>query len=161
MRPWSTSETVVTEIGGCRLSLLAARLAETRRYAHHVVIEILDLNFARPATPRGRDRLCQTPEPMSSLISSVAWYAHLRTLLRKCSHSTICRVRRGVSVQHPTKYVLDDQELERVSALARVELEDARKELEAAHIASQSMGKGAEGDEADDLDEDDESAWVE
>ena len=73
----------------------------------------------------------------------------------------ICRVRRGVAVQHPTKYVLDDQELERVSALARVELEDARKELEAAHIASQSMGKGAEGDEADDLDEDDESAWVE
>ena len=98
---------------------------------------------------------------MSSLISSVAWYARLRTLLTKCSHSTIPRVRRGVSVQHPTKYVLDDQELERVSALARVELEDARKELEAAHIASQSMGKGAEGDEADDLDEDDESAWVE
>ena len=71
------------------------------------------------------------------------------------------RVRRGVAAQHPQKYVLDDQELERVSALARIELEDARKELEKAHNAAQSMGKGAEGDEADDADEDDESAWVE
>ncbi|TBU33419.1 transducin family protein/WD-40 repeat family protein [Dichomitus squalens] len=79
---------------------------------------------------------------MNSLISSVAW------------------VRRGVASQHPKKYVLDDQELERVSALARIELEDARKELEKAHKVAQSMGKGAEGDEADDADEDDESAWV-
>ncbi|KAH9847491.1 WD40 repeat-like protein [Lenzites betulinus] len=80
---------------------------------------------------------------MSSLISSAAW------------------VRRGVAARHPTKYTLDDQELERVSALARVELEDARKELEQAHKAAISMGKGAEGDEADDdVDEDDESAWV-
>ena len=69
-------------------------------------------------------------------------------------------MRRGVAAQHPTKYVLDDQELERVSALARIELEDARKELEKAHKAAQAMGKGAEGDEADDAD-DDESAWVE
>ncbi|KAI8980019.1 transducin family protein/WD-40 repeat family protein [Trametes punicea] len=79
---------------------------------------------------------------MSSLISSVAW------------------VRRGVAARHPTKYVLDDQELERVSALARIELEDARKELELAHKAAQSMGKGAEGEEADNADEEDESAWV-
>ena len=69
-------------------------------------------------------------------------------------------MRRGVAAQHPTKYVLDDQELERVSALARIELEDARKELEKAHKAAQAMGKGAEGEEADDAD-DDESAWVE
>ncbi|KAI0671876.1 WD40 repeat-like protein [Trametes maxima] len=77
---------------------------------------------------------------MSALISSAAW------------------VRRGVTAQHPTKYVLDDQELERVSALARVELEDARKELELAHKAAQSMGKGAEGEEADDTTDDD--GWV-
>ncbi|KAG6910832.1 hypothetical protein DXG01_007147 [Tephrocybe rancida] len=80
---------------------------------------------------------------MSSLISAVAW------------------VRRGVSVQHPQKYVLDDKELERVSALARIELEDARIELERAHEAAKSMGKGAEGDEADDQgDEEDEANWV-
>ncbi|RDB25746.1 putative WD repeat-containing protein C17D11.16 [Hypsizygus marmoreus] len=80
---------------------------------------------------------------MSSLISSVAW------------------VRRGVSARHPQKYVLDDKELERVSALARIELEDARVELERAHEAAKSMGRGAEGDEADDPgDEDDEENWV-
>ena len=78
-----------------------------------------------------------------------------------CLVDTRIRVRRGVASQHPKKYVLDDQELERVSAIARIELEDARKELEKAHKAAQSMGKGAEGDEADDADEDDESAWVE
>ena len=81
---------------------------------------------------------------MSSLISAVAW------------------VRRGVAVQHPQKYVLDDQELERVSALARIELEDARLELERAHEAANMMGKGAEGEEGDDRgDEDDEADWVE
>ncbi|KAG5646949.1 hypothetical protein DXG03_001672 [Asterophora parasitica] len=80
---------------------------------------------------------------MSSLISAVAW------------------VRRGVSEQHPQKYVLDDKELQRVSALARIELEDARVELERAHEAAQSMGRGAEGDEADDQGEgDDEENWV-
>ncbi|PPQ68646.1 hypothetical protein CVT26_002930 [Gymnopilus dilepis] len=79
---------------------------------------------------------------MSSLISAVSW------------------VRRGVAAQHPQKYVLDDKELERVSALARIELEDAKIELERAHLAAQEMGKGAEGEEADDnADDDDEENW--
>lgn len=72
-----------------------------------------------------------------------------------------CRVRRGASARHPSKYVLDDQELERVSALARIELEDARVELERAHKAANQMGKGAEGEEADDIAEEDEEGWVE
>lgn len=80
---------------------------------------------------------------MSSLISCVSW------------------VRRGVSLQHPSKYVLDDKELERVSALARIELEDARTELGRAHEAAKSMGRGAEGDEADDGGDDGEGDWVE
>ncbi|KAF9448666.1 WD40 repeat-like protein [Macrolepiota fuliginosa MF-IS2] len=70
---------------------------------------------------------------MSNLISAVAW------------------VKRGVAIQHPQKYILDDNELQRVSALARIELEDARVEMERAHKAAQEMGKGAEGDEADDI----------
>jgi hypothetical protein len=78
---------------------------------------------------------------MSSLISAVAW------------------VRKGVSAQHPHKYVLDDKELERVSALARIELEDARVELERAHEAAKTMGRGGEGEEADD--QEDEDNWVE
>jgi periodic tryptophan protein 1 len=86
---------------------------------------------------------------MSNLISAVSW------------------VRRGVTAQHPEKYVLDDKELERVSALAKIELEDARVELERAHLAAQSMGKAAEGEEADDhgvddVGEDDNDVnWVE
>ncbi|KAE9401514.1 WD40 repeat-like protein [Gymnopus androsaceus JB14] len=74
---------------------------------------------------------------MSSLISAVSW------------------VRRGVAVQNPAKYVLDDKELERVSALARIELEDAQVELKRAHEAAQTMGQG---DDAD-ADEDEEN-WV-
>lgn len=66
-----------------------------------------------------------------------------------------------MAAQQPIKYLLDEQELERVSAIARIEVEDARIELEKAHKAAQSMGKGAEADEADDVDEDDEGAWVE
>jgi len=78
---------------------------------------------------------------MSSLISCVSW------------------VRRGVAAHNPEKYVLDDGELQRVSALARIELEDAKKELARAHNAAQSMGRGAEGEEADDVDGD-EDEWV-
>ncbi|CCM03608.1 uncharacterized protein FIBRA_05746 [Fibroporia radiculosa] len=80
---------------------------------------------------------------MSNLVSCVAW------------------VKRGVAAQIPEKYELDDGELQRVSALARIEVEDARKELEWAHRAAGMMGKGAEGEEADDADEDDdENSWV-
>lgn len=79
---------------------------------------------------------------MASLISAVSW------------------VRRGVSTQYPTKYVLDDQELERVSALARIELEDARVELERAHEAAKSMDRG-EDDAEDSADDDDADNWVE
>ncbi|KAJ7675684.1 WD40-repeat-containing domain protein [Mycena polygramma] len=81
---------------------------------------------------------------MSSLISAVSW------------------VRRGVAAQHPNKYVLDDKELERVSALSRIQLEDARVELARAHEAAKSMGLGAEGEEADDVAEEDgnEDDWV-
>ncbi|KIY43893.1 transducin family protein/WD-40 repeat family protein [Fistulina hepatica ATCC 64428] len=69
---------------------------------------------------------------MSSLISSVAW------------------VRRGVPARHPQKYILDDDELARVSALARIELEDARTELARAHEAAQAMSRGAEEEGVDD-----------
>lgn len=62
-----------------------------------------------------------------------------------------------MAAQDPSKYVLDDKELERVSALARIELEDAKLELERAHEAAKLMGKGAESEEA----EDDEDDWVE
>ena len=70
------------------------------------------------------------------------------------------RVKRGVAAQHPDKYVLDEKELGRVSTLARIELEDARKDLERAHKAAMKMGKGAEEEEDRDEDQDDQE-WVE
>lgn len=82
---------------------------------------------------------------MSNLISAVTW------------------VKRGIALQHPQKYVLDDNELQRVSALARIELEDARIEMERAHKAALEMGKGAEDDddEGDDVVIDGDEAVVE
>jgi periodic tryptophan protein 1 len=68
---------------------------------------------------------------MSNLISAVAW------------------VRRGIAVQHPAKYVLDDDELVRISSLAHIELEDARVELERAQKAAQAIEKRREEDEAE------------
>lgn len=52
-----------------------------------------------------------------------------------------------MAIQHPVKYNLDEQELERISSLARIELEDARAELARATEAAESMGKGDEEDE--------------
>lgn len=80
---------------------------------------------------------------MSNLISAVSW------------------VKRGVATRNPKKYVLDDKELQRVSALAKIELEDARVELERAHQAAQSMGKGEDGEEPDDQGSDDDGNWAE
>ena len=88
---------------------------------------------------------------------------NITKLYRKGCSSSI-RVKRGVAAQDPSKYVLDDKELERVSALARIELEDAKLELERAHEAAKLMGKGAEAEEADDGDEVEdevEDDWVE
>ena len=89
---------------------------------------------------------------MSNLISAVAW------------------VKRGVAAQQPLKYVLDDNELQRVSALARIQIEDARVEVERAHKAAQEMGQGTEDDEVsivgqnsqeEEEEDDDDANWVE
>ena len=77
----------------------------------------------------------------------------------RSTHQHDCRVKRGVSAQHPNKYVLDDKELERVAELAHIELEDARTELMRAHAAAQSMGQEPELDNVED--DDSESGWVE
>ncbi|KAJ8519064.1 hypothetical protein ONZ45_g3969 [Pleurotus djamor] len=80
---------------------------------------------------------------MNNLISAVSW------------------VRKGAAAQHPAKYVLDDKELERVSTLARIELEDAKVELERAHEAAKIMSKRDDEDEGDVVDDDgDDDAWV-
>ncbi|KAJ5721514.1 uncharacterized protein N7483_009448 [Penicillium malachiteum] len=51
---------------------------------------------------------------MSSMITTTAW------------------VRRGVAAQFPTKYEIDEKEMDRISKLARMQLEDAQEDLSAA-----------------------------
>lgn len=51
---------------------------------------------------------------MSSMITTTAW------------------VRRGVAAQFPTKYEIDEDEMNRISKLARMQLEDAQEDLSAA-----------------------------
>jgi periodic tryptophan protein 1 len=67
-------------------------------------------------------------------------------------------VRRGVAAPSPSKYVLDEKELQRIARIARIELQDARVELKRARKAAEGMGQEFKGD---DMDEDDEEGWVE
>lgn len=76
---------------------------------------------------------------MTGLISCATWVA------------------RGVAEQNPKTYDLDEKELERVSALARINLEDARAELAQATAAAETF-KGGGSDAGADGDEDE---WVE
>lgn len=70
---------------------------------------------------------------MSSMITTSAW------------------VRRGVAAQFPTKYEIDEKEMNRISKLARMQLEDARDELSAA------QGNGESADKDDDAMEEDDA----
>ncbi|ORY50201.1 WD40-repeat-containing domain protein [Leucosporidium creatinivorum] len=74
---------------------------------------------------------------MTSLISAVGW------------------IPRGAAAAHPTKYTVDEAELERVGALARIRLEDAQMELELAR-AEEGDGMGDEGDEEAEREQEDE-----
>ncbi|KAL4780825.1 WD40-repeat-containing domain protein [Aspergillus varians] len=72
---------------------------------------------------------------MSSMITTSAW------------------VRRGVAAQFPTKYEIDEKEMDRISKLARMQLEDAREDLSAAQDNEDSEDK----EEDDAMEEDDEA----
>ncbi|GAA5862109.1 hypothetical protein JCM8547_007742 [Rhodosporidiobolus lusitaniae] len=74
---------------------------------------------------------------MTSLISSTIW------------------VPRGVAAQHPTKYAVDEAELERVQGLARGQLDAAKIELELARLV-EGDAAGEEGEDAEEGWEDDE-----
>ncbi|GAA5953983.1 hypothetical protein JCM3765_000714 [Sporobolomyces pararoseus] len=70
---------------------------------------------------------------MTSLISSLSW------------------IPRGAAAQNPSKYTVDQQELERIGELAKGQLEGAKIELELAQLIA-----GDEGDQEDENDEDEE-----
>lgn len=73
---------------------------------------------------------------MATLVSALAW------------------VKRGAAAENPKKYSADEKELERVSELARVQLEDAKLDLEKAEKVAKEMGVGME-------EEDHEEDWEE
>jgi periodic tryptophan protein 1 len=62
---------------------------------------------------------------MSSMITTTTW------------------VKRGVAAQFPTKYEIDEAEMGRISKLARMQLEDAQDDMNAAQ-----EGSGNDGDDA-------------
>lgn len=68
--------------------------------------------------------------------------------------TTTAWVRRGVAAQFPTKYEIDEEEMGRISKLARMQLEDAQEDLNAAQEGQ------AEEDTAMDEDEDDKNGGV-
>jgi periodic tryptophan protein 1 len=57
-------------------------------------------------------------------------------------------VRRGVAAQFPTKYEIDEDEINRISELARMQLEDAKGDLKAAERDDQNEDNN--GDAMDD-----------
>jgi periodic tryptophan protein 1 len=70
---------------------------------------------------------------MTSMITSTTW------------------VRRGVAAQFPTKYEIDEDEINRISELARIQLEDAKGDLKAAERDDQEDDNN--GDAMDDGEE--------
>jgi len=76
---------------------------------------------------------------MSSMITTTTW------------------VRRGVAAQFPTKYEIDEEEMERISKLARMQLEEAQGGLKAAREEAEKEDDDDEGKEKTDgaMDEDD------
>ena len=68
--------------------------------------------------------------------------------------TTSAWVRSGVAAQFPTKYEIDENEMSRISKLARMQLEDAQGDLSAA----QEGGGGNGEEEAMDEDKKEETA---
>ena len=69
--------------------------------------------------------------------------------------TTTAWVRRGVAAQFPTKYDIDEEEMNRISKLARMQLEDAQDDLSAA-----KSGKMDEGEDDTAMDENSKNADV-
>lgn len=74
---------------------------------------------------------------MSSMITTTAW------------------VRRGVAAQFPTKYEIDEEEMNRISKLARMQLEEAQGDLEAAREGKDQTMEEDKKEDAQDAMEDD------
>ena len=63
--------------------------------------------------------------------------------------TTTTWVRRGVAAQFPTKYEIDEAEMSRISKLARMQLEDAKDDMNAAQDGSEDEGDDAMEEDAE------------
>lgn len=54
--------------------------------------------------------------------------------------TTSAWVRRGMAAQFPTKYEIDENEMNRISELARMQLEDAKEDLSTAQDGNEDEG---------------------
>lgn len=70
--------------------------------------------------------------------------------------SSTCWIPRGQSLQHPKKYNLDVEELQRVSTLANLHFDDAKQQLEQAQKLANDMKNGQDGDDWEDDQEDED-----
>ncbi|KAG8895052.1 hypothetical protein FRB99_000793 [Tulasnella sp. 403] len=75
-----------------------------------------------------------------------------------CLISSATWVARGLAKRQPATYEVDDKELERISALAQISLDEARAELQQATEEAQNFKPGGSDDGDDDAWEDDVDA---
>lgn len=69
--------------------------------------------------------------------------------------TTSAWVRRGVAAQFPTKYEIDEEEMNRISNLARMQLEEAQGDLSAAQGKDNGEDQAMDEDKKEDAMEDD------
>jgi hypothetical protein len=75
-----------------------------------------------------------------------SYSCHFSLTARGDMHTSLAWVPRGRSAAHPRKYELDEAELERVSKLAKIRLEDAQFDLESAQAAEAAAQAGGDDD---------------
>lgn len=73
--------------------------------------------------------------------------------------TTSAWVRRGMAAQFPTKYEIDENEMNRISELARMQLEDAKEDLSTAQDGNEDEGAMDE-DQKDGKDESGDKVYV-
>lgn len=92
-------------------------------------------NFQQKKSPTTRAALARCnprPKHTMSMITATTW------------------VPRGFAAPFPTKYQFDDDEYERISKLANLQLEDAKDELEEAQAQEKSKKKKGPAQDNDD-----------
>lgn len=62
-------------------------------------------------------------------------------------------VARGVAASHPQTYEVDDKELERISALAQLNIDEAKAELEEATAAGENFKEISSDDDGEETEE--------